>query len=416
MKWLLVALLVLIGSVAVALVALPDPGYVLIGYGKYSVETSLLVLVVALVLAYFGVRALAGLWHVPGHLQHWGKRRHDLRLQVWYDDATRALAEGRAERAERRLARLLRSRQAPLQAYLAAAQAAGQLGADQRRDRYLQLAMQRQPQSEASILLQQAELQLSASQPDQAQTTLARLQKLLPQNSRLLRLMMQLYLQTENWTRLRELLPELRRGHVLEQTRWQKLAVQVYREQLLAFSRAADLDGLNQGWKQVPSAVQQDPGLLAVYLEQLIRQGAHAQAGRLLREHLGKDWNARFVYLFGELHEQDPAAQQAHAEHWLEQHPQDPVLLLTLGKISLRNQLWGKARTCLQDSIRLQPSAEAYHHLANLLEQLDEPDAAVECFRKGLALSGASQSGRSLAVIGSDGEAAAAGGDVSRSA
>ena len=46
MKWLMLALLVLIASVAVALVALPDPGYVLIGFGNYSVETSLLVLLV----------------------------------------------------------------------------------------------------------------------------------------------------------------------------------------------------------------------------------------------------------------------------------------------------------------------------------------------------------------------------------
>jgi len=410
-KWLLVALLVLIGAVALALVALPDPGYVLIGYGKYSVETSLLVLVTVMVLAYFAVRALAGLWHVPGQLQHWGRQRRDLRLQAWFDEATRALAEGRAERAERRLARLLRSRRAPLQAYLAAAQAAGQLGADQRRDRYLQLALQRQPQSEASILIQQAELQLSASQSDRAQTVLARLQKLLPHSPRLLRLQMQLYLQQEDWARLRALLPELRRSQVLDHARWQKLAVQVYREQVLAFSRAADLDGLNDGWKQLPPPVQQDAGLLAVYIEQLLRLGAHAQAGRLLREHLARDWNPRFVYLFGELQEQDIAAQQAQAEQWLEQHPQDPSLLLSLGKISVRNQLWGKARSYFQDSIGRQPSAEAYHHLANLLEQLDEPEAAADCYRKGLALSGAAQPGAPPAML-----AGAGSGAVNRSA
>lgn len=399
MKWLLLALLVLIGSVAVALVALPDPGYVLLGYGKYSVETSLLVLVTVLVLAYFGVRALAGLWHVPAHMHNWGLRRRDRRLQLWYDDATRALAEGRLERAERRLARLLKSRQAPLQAYLAAAQAASQLGADQRRDQYLQLALQRQPQSETSILIQQAELQLSVAQSDQAQTTLTQLQKKIPHNARLLRLLMQLYLQQQDWPHLRELLPELRRSQVLDHAHWQKLAVQVYREQVLGFSSASGLDSLNASWNQLPPPVQQDQALLAVYIEQLLRLGAHAQAGQLLREQLGRDWNQRFVYLFGDAQEIDVAAQQSRAEQWLEKHPHDPVLLLSLGKISLRNRLWGKARSYLEASISRQPTAEAYHFLATLLEQLEEPEAAAECYRKGLALSGASRSAVSLATI-----------------
>jgi len=398
-KWLLVALLVLVGSVAVALVALPDPGYVLLGYGKYSVETSLLVLLTVLVVAYFGLRALAGLWHAPVQLHGWGRRRHQRRLQLWYDEATRALAEGRNERAERRLVRLLKSRQAPLQAYLSAAQAASRLGADQRRDRYLQLALQHQPQSEASILINQAELQLSAAQSDQAQTTLARLQKLLPRSTRLLRLQMQLYLQQHDWQRLRELLPELRRSHILDKAQWHKLAIQVYREQMFGLSSAADLDGLNEGWKHLPASVQQDTALLAVYIEQLLRLDAHEQAGQLLRAQLGRDWDSRFVYLFGETREPDPGAQQARAEQWLEQHPHDPVLLLSLGKLSLQNRLWGKARHYLEESIGLQPTAEAYRFLAGLLEQLEEPEAAAECYRKGLALSGASRSRVSLAVI-----------------
>jgi len=168
---------------------------------------------------------------------------------------------------------------------------------------------------------------------------------------------------------------------------------------VLSFSAAADLDGLNAGWTQLPSSVRQDQGLRAVYIEQLLRLGAHAEAGRLLREQLGEEWNERFVYLFGDTRESDVAAQQTQAEHWLEKHPHDPVLLLSLGKISLRNRLWGKARSYLEASISGRPTAEAYHLLATLLEQLEEPEAAADCYRKGLALSGASQPAASLEVI-----------------
>ena len=402
MKWLLLALAALVGSVAVALVALPDPGYVLLGYGKYSVETSLLVFIVVIGLVFLGLRALASVWRVPVHVQRWGRRRRALRLQQWFDSGTLELVEGRFERAERRFARLLKSNQAPLQAYLSAAQAAARLGADERRDAYLQLAQQRLPQAEVSILISQAELQLADGQSDQAQTTLTRLRALAPHSNQTLRLSMQLWLQQQNWQKLRELLPELRRSQVIDHQQWHRLAIQVYRERIAEFASATDIEGLNAGWKQLPPPVQQDTGLLAVYVEQLVRLGSHSQAAELVRNQLALSWDERLVYLYGDVQESDPAAQQSVAEKWLAQHADDGVLLLTLGKISLRMQLWGKARSYLEASINARPDAESYRLLAGLLEQLDEPEQAAECYRQGLRLLGQMSPGTALMVAGSE--------------
>jgi HemY protein len=386
MKWLLLALLALLASVTVALVALPDPGYVLLGYGKYSVETSLLALLMVLGLLYVGIRLLAGVWHVPAKVQHWESQRYNRRLQRLFNGAVIDLAEGRLERAERRLARVVKSRRAPLQAYLSAARVAGQLGADERRDTYLELARQHNPGAEITVALTRADILLSVSQLEQAQTVLTRLRNTAPRNSQVLRLLMQLYVQQQDWQQLRDLLPELRRSQVLNDHQWQQLAVKVYRERVLALSSTSDLEALKAGWKQLPPPVQQDQGLLAVYIEQLVRLGEHEQAEQLLGTRIRDSWNQRLVYLYGDLQSVDAPAQQALAERWLEQHRQDPVLLLSLAKISLRNQLWGKARSYLEASIDLQPSAEAYRLLGTLLEQLEEPDKAAECFRKGVEL------------------------------
>jgi len=388
MKWLLVALLALLASVTVALVALPDPGYVLLGYGNYSVETSLLVLLVVLGLLYLGIRLLAGLWHVPAKVSEWENQRNNLRLQRLFDGAVIDLAEGRPERAERRLARVVKSRMAPLQAYLTAAQVAAHAGADVRRDTYLELARQRNPGAEITVALTQAEILLSVAQLEQAQTVLTRLRNSMPRNRQVLRLLMQLYVQQQDWQSLRELLPELRHSQVLDERQWQQLAVKVYREQVLALASGTDAETLKAGWKQLPPPVQQDEGLLAVYVEQLLHLGEHEQAGQLLDVHIRDGWNQRLVYLYGDLQSADAAAQQARAERWLEQHREDPVLLLSLAKISLRNQLWGKARSYLETSIALQPGAEAYRLLGTLLEQLGEPDKAAECYRKGVELPG----------------------------
>ncbi|HED19395.1 MAG TPA: hypothetical protein ENI74_07840, partial [Gammaproteobacteria bacterium] len=275
MKWLLLGILALLFSVTIALVALPDPGYVLLGYGKYSVETSLLVLLVVLGLLYLGLRLLAGLWHMPARVQRWESQRNDQRLQRLFNAAVIDFTEGRTERAERRLARVVKSRQAPLQAYLSAARVAAQSGADERRDAYLELARQRLPDAEITIALTQVEILLSASQLEQAQTILTSLRNTAPRNSRVLRLLMQLYVQQQDWQQLRDLLPELHHSQVLDDRQWQRLAVKVYRDQVLALSSDGGLKALKEGWKQLPPPVQQDEGLLAVYIEQLVRIDGH---------------------------------------------------------------------------------------------------------------------------------------------
>ena len=400
MKWLMLALLALIASVAVALVALPDPGYVLIGIGKYSVETSLLVLLVVLAVTYVALRILAGFWRVPARVNDWEHRRHDRRLHSLFDEAIVELTEGRVERAERRLARLLKSTQAPVQAYLSAARAASQLGYDDRRDRYLKLARQRHPAAQIAIAFTQAELQLSKSQLDQAQTTLTRLQTLAPRSEQTLRLLMKLYLQQQDWQRLRDLLPALRRSKLLSGNQWQQLAVKVYREQVAGLAAVNDVDSLKTGWKQLPQAVQQDEGLLTIYIEHLMRLGAHKQVEQLLVTQIKRGWNQRLVYLFGDLQAADTTNQQDRAERWLEQHQEDPVLLLTLGKISLRSQLWGKARSYLEASIKQQATPEAYRLLGSLLERLEEVDEASECYRKGIDLIGQGMSETALPAAG----------------
>jgi len=400
MKWLMLALLALIASVAVALVALPDPGYVLIGIGKYSVETSLLVLLVVLAVTYVALRILAGFWHVPARVNDWEHRHHDRRLHSLFDEAIVELTEGRVERAERRLARLLKSTQAPVQAYLSAARAASQLGYDDRRDQYLKLARQRHPTAQIAIAFTQAELQLSKSQLDQAQTTLTRLQTLAPRSEQTLRLLMKLYLQQQDWQRLRDLLPTLRRSKLLSGNQWQQLAVKVYREQVVGLASVNDVDSLKTGWKQLPQAVQQDEDLLTIYIEQLMRLGAHKQVEQLLVTQIKRGWNQRLVYLFGDLQAADTTNQQDRAERWLEQHQEDPVLLLTLGKISLRSQLWGKARSYLEASIKQQATPEAYRLLGSLLERMEEVDEASECYRKGIDLIGQGMSETALPAAG----------------
>ncbi|MDT8386931.1 MAG: heme biosynthesis HemY N-terminal domain-containing protein [Thiogranum sp.] len=379
-------ILALVTSVTVALVTLPDPGYVLIGYGNTSMETSLLVFVVLLVIAYLMVRFVAGVVHLPGHVHRRGRQRKQKRFQNLYNQAVIELTDGRFEKAERHLFRLTSFADAPLNVFLSAARAANRLNADTRRDTSLRRAMQHYPDAETSVALVAAELQLARGQLDQARTTLNALQAAAPHNPQVLRLLAQLLLQLAAWNELEDLLPELKQRNVLDAEQWQQLAVKVYRRRLHQDADAHDIQTLTNDWRRLPSSVQVEAELVAVYTGQLVRLNASAQAERVLAQQIRKNWDPRLVYLYGDVVAEDRKAQQNVAEHWLDSHPEDPVLLLTLGKISLRNELWGKAQHYFEESIGRHPTSEAYRLLGSLLDQLDEPERAAECYRKGIDL------------------------------
>ena len=62
-------------------------------------------------------------------------------------------------------------------------------------------------------------------------------------------------------------------------------------------------------------------------------------------------------------------------------------MLVTLGRICNKAQLWGKAKAYFESSLTRKPLAETYAELAALHEQLDELEDAHKCAKKGLKLA-----------------------------
>ena len=69
------------------------------------------------------------------------------------------------------------------------------------------------------------------------------------------------------------------------------------------------------------------------------------------------------------------------AERWLADHPRDARLLLALGRLCQRRQLWGKAQSYLEASLAVAPSREAHLELARLLDRLEKGTDASRHFR-----------------------------------
>ena len=132
--------------------------------------------------------------------------------------------------------------------------------------------------------------------------------------------------------------------------------------------------------------MRQEPELIAAYVEQLRRLGAQEEAEEVLRSALKRGYDSRLARFYGVLRGADPARQLQTAELWLKQHPQDPALLLTLGRLCLQNQLWGKARDYFESSLKLERHPETCAELARLLAQLGELERSNQLLLESLGL------------------------------
>ncbi len=122
------------------------------------------------------------------------------------------------------------------------------------------------------------------------------------------------------------------------------------------------------------------------YATQLHALGDDVAAEDLLRSALKKSWDERLVDLYGRL-QADLTRQLTTGEEWLRSHDRNPILLLALGRMAMRNSLWGKARGYLEASIGVAPTVESYQLLGALAEQLNDTGLATQCYRQGILMA-----------------------------
>lgn len=407
MKLLIGIVVVLLAAAAVALLLMEDPGYVLIGYGHWTLETSVAVAVVVTIVAFialhYGLRGVSNVRGAPRRFRSWRQLKRGERARRLLSQGLVELAEGNWTVAEKHLMRHVRDSDTQLLNYLGAARAAQQRGDWERRDYYLQQAHLSMPEADVAVGLTQADLQLAQGQLEQALATATHLRQVAPSHAHVLKLLAKLYRELRDWERLHELLPELRKREVLDEGQLRRLIREVCTHRLDHAAGEGDVQRLQSAWKAMPRELHYDVGMLERYARHLVELGDGAAAEQLVADALGEQWDDRLVSLYGELPGRDAARQLVLAERWLKEHPQEPALLYTLAQLALRNRLWGKARTYLESSIGAGATVAAYNALGTLLEQMEEREAALDCYRKGMHLA----AGGALALPAPDEESPA---------
>ena len=385
MKLLILILVALGVAIAAAqLVSTTGPGYVLLSLKSWTVELSLTlfvaIIVGAFILLYLALRLLAGLWKTPKKVGNWRQDRLKTKASRAQTHGMMELIEGNWPKAEKRLLRHLDHTDKPLLNYIGAAHAAQEQGDLNKRDAYLAKAMENEPDQRLAIGLTQAKLQYQTGQLAESRKTLQDLRAQAPKNKRILSLLIRVCQELQDSRGLMEILPAAQKLGVLPADDLDRIKHDAGRRLLTADNPEA----LPTVWESFTREFKKDPKLIAAYAEQLIQKGEMDQCEALLRKALKQRWDSDLVHLYGQVHATDAAKQLKTAEKWTEQHGDDPHLLLSLARICIANELWGKARSYLETSIAKHGPAEAYQELGRLLEQLGEPQKALSYYRKGL--------------------------------
>jgi HemY protein len=368
-----------------------NPGYVLMGIGQWSLETTLSVFAMSLIFGffvfYFFFRALGWLFRLPSQIRRRGTNIKFNRSQQALISGLVDSAEGNWEKAENILIKHASHSGAPLIHYLTAAKAAQSRGAFDKRDEYLRKAADQAPDASVAIGLTQAELHLSGHQFEQALETLTRLQSIDPTHASVLKLLHQTYQHIGDWEAIRKLLPSLNTNKVLMEAEIKLLETEAFSKLLKQAAESGDAEAIQGLWAEIPNYIKKVSGISAIYFAAMMNVGAGADIEDDLATALAVNWDQTLLSLYGSIQSEDIAKQLATAERWLSLHPDDAVLLTVLGKLSLKCADTEKAENYLSRSITIEPTVQAYRLLGDLLFAQGDKDRASECYKYGLELA-----------------------------
>ncbi len=368
-----------------------DPGYVLIGLGHWSLETSVVVFAIAQVIGFFLLymlfRLLGVLFRLPSKIKNKGKNIKFNRSQDALISGLIDSAEGNWEKAEKILIKHASNSGAPLLHYLTAARAAHSRGAIAKRDEYLRKATEQSGETDIAVGLTQAELHLSANQFDQALETLTKLHSIDSGHASILKLLHQTYQKIGDWEGLRQLIPSLHQNKILMEAEVKLLESETFSSLLKQAAEQGDSEKIQHLWTTIPEHVQSFSGISNIYYAAMIEAGAGEKVEDTIAKSLIKSWDETLLVLYANIKSKDFHKQLQTAEQWLAIHSSNAVLLRILGKISIKCKQMEKAEQYLTKSVGIEPTVAAYQLLGDVLSEKGDKDKASDSYRKGLELA-----------------------------
>lgn len=388
---LIFSLSIFLGAVLLSIIS-RDSGYVLIALGKTSIEMSLWMAVIVFFASLYVILFMMKLFYGLRYwLANWKLgRQQKLTSKGWMD-----YAEGEWHRALNSFLKAAPKAGASFSNYLMAARAANEMGDQAKAEAILQEAEQNAPKAHIAINLTRAEIQLQNRQWKECLSTLSQIRRKSPRHRAMLMMLRTVYTEMRQWENLQALASDMFRAKVLDEQQQASLQREAIEHMLIdaaddAGKEAHPLQKLDAAWQRLPKSSQQRRAMILQYAKGLSAFGAEGKAEELLRTSLKENnlkdaFSDELIALYGCIRGNDVSRQLATAEVWLRSMPNNAEILLALGRLSLRNKAWEKAKHYFENSLRLADSAEANMELGRLLIAMNDLERGKKYLEKGLS-------------------------------
>lgn len=222
-----------------------------------------------------------------------------------------------------------------------------------------------------------------------ALTLLKELAATAPKNPGVLKMKVEAEVAEKAWEDVLASLGTLTRSGLMPETAAQQLRLNA--ELNLIKSRPANRDAVLSTWNSISPESRYDVSIAVTVARRLIALGCGDDAKELIDAAIDErgiaGWDSSLAAVYADCKADSTLAQIERAERWLKQHARDPVLLATLGKLCMRQALWGKAQSYLEASVALEPTLDAHMTLARLMEQIGKRDEAIRHIRRSAELA-----------------------------
>ena len=353
-----------------------DPGYVLVAYDGYSMQTSLWVLVGLFLgfflAAYLLFRSVNLFRYGSGVVREWREAKKEARTSRLTQKGLRLLTEGEFDRARKFLDGAGEDSDAKGINFLSAARAANNQGDHQARETYLRQAVETDPSLSRAAMVLSAELALRRRDPAAALTALDSIKL----NGYAAELKLQALKMSDDWRASMAALPGLRKLFDTEPFENEIALIGLITE-------AGNDAELNALFKSLGAGARNSREVLSQYVKSLSYK-AHAEP--LLRAAIKRSWDSGYVSLYGDADFDTLKARCKAAEGWLKLHEEDPALHYCLGCLYELSNEPNMARESFTRSVELGGSLKGHEKLGLLLAHNGEFESSAQHLKLALSL------------------------------
>jgi HemY protein len=378
---ILIAVVLALLAAAIAPMFKTDPGMVQIQFRGWTIETSVLILILAVLALWLMVWVAVRLWKAPAET---ARRIRERRSLAQLEKGLLALTEGDWSTAERALEKSASSHGRTTARYLAAAEAADGQDAGDRAEWYLEQADTRNRKQKFLVDLTRARILNQNGNYAEAKEVLEPLLKRRRRHPQVLEMLASCYQELGDWDDLLKLLPAMQKAKVIDEPK----AAEIRDIAAVGgLQHCKNQDELEAGWRVLPRPMKKSPSVVRAFAEKAVQIGSPELAEPVIRASLKDSWIPELLIPYGEPGTDDTSKRLKQCEKWLLLHPDDALLHLALGRLCARDELWGKARHHMIRSLEIAPSVAGYDSLGQLLERKGEMEIAMACFRNALRMN-----------------------------